>query len=799
MGRSPSWEEAGIRTDPSHRRGARAGRSLARLALALALALVGGAPLRAQANPFRDVPGDHWSVGAVRDLAQEGLIEGFPDGTFKGKKVVTRYDMAIHLAKMLARVDRLRAAGRPGLTPEDAVTVTRLTNEYKQELDLLGVRVDALEDRVGVVERATQKLEKDLSNVRVEGFYRVEATFVDEPYDFTNYPFQLSRNPYSDFTRNGLLPVRQEVFLRFLGNPYGLDGLDKSVETFVELKGILTGVRESRLEYRFSDPPIAGDNLDDFATGVVDERRVSVNRAHMELTSKRLKLRLFSEEAITNFTGPAALLTEESLSALVFGDFSPEQGVEASGRYKKLTYDASVLKDFDVTNAAGNNPADLYEEFEPDSVTDQDVFGLRLSYETHAEDAEAKNRLIFGSSYVEHVQGYEEEDDFNRVIGFDAVWEHRTEDTEADASIVLLNSEGPGDQQDTGAIIDGTWDHDRWTVIGKYYRFGYDYRANLAELPWVDTSINRNFRHPGGFTTRTRGERLLRGQVNYRADDTLLRTVEDLVLQGLYEEKWWEEDPDDTQPDFAGNRAKRAYIQAIMDLTDRTHIEARTEYRKDVLEGEKGELIHTLNVDLTLFGETTVVGDLEFNDDYDSVNEEGDSFSRRRGQIQVNSRVSDELFLKGYAELIKNEDRSFLRGATNQDGLDVNRVGGELNYSLDDDFAFKFFGERETIEDLRNPRDDGVFDRFAGEVDFNFTRALQLRYVRGIQDLDFILADDDFLINNFAQLRYQPTEATEVLLTYGFEYEAGGRPSDRGPLVFDRTNKIIQLTAQTDF
>lgn len=757
--------------------------------------------LWAQANPFRDVPSDHWSVKAVAELAREQLVEGFPDGEFKGKKVVTRYDMAIHLAKLLARIDRIRAEGRSGLGPEEAVTITRLTNEYKQELDLLGVKVDALEARLGTLERTTAKLDKDLSNVRVEGFYRIESTFVDEPFDFTDYPFDKDVNPYRDFTENGLRPLRQEVFLRFLGNPYGLDGLNKNVETFVELKGVLSGVSENRLEYRFSDPPIPGDDLDDFATGVVDDKRVSVSRAHMIVNSKRLRLRIFGEEAITNFTGPLSLLTEESLAALVLDDFSPEQGVEASGRYKKLTYDASILKDLKLDGTTGNNKDDLNEEFTPDSVSAQDVFGLRLSYETVAADQSPKNRLAFGTSYVEHIQGYEARHTYNRVLGYDTVFEHRSK-SQFDFSHVQLHSVGPGDFQDTGFLANASFKSGRWTAIGKAYRFGYDYRANLSQLPWVDTSINRNFRHPGGFVARTRGERLIRGQLNYRADDTLIRAVKDLTLQGLYEEKWWEENPRAAPPAFEGNHAKRAFVQAVADLTDKTHVEARTEYIKDVLDDEKGEWIHTLNFDMNLFGATSVVADLTLVDDYDSLaTEDQDHFYRRRGRIALNSKISDELFGKVYVEQVKNDSRpdDVVRPLVDADGRDVNRVGGELNYQRRDTWAIKLFGEREEIQDFRFPRTDGVFDRFAGEIDYNFTRALQLRFLHGIQDLDFVSRRDDYFTNNFMQMRYQPTEATEVLLTYGFEYEAGSVPSDRGPLVFDRTNKILQLTAQTDF
>lgn len=787
---------------------------------ALALGCLLLAPSLKAANPFRDVPGDHWSLEAVRRLSDQGLIEGFPDGTFKGKKVVTRYDMAVHLAKLLARVDRIRAQGRRGLSNEDAVTLTQLTNEYKQELDLIGVKVDAFEVRLGKVEDSTKQLAKDLSNVRVEGLYRFNAFFVDEPPDFSRYPFSPFRNQFFRFRRSGdfplqhgevrgdersgdtqeirsgLQPMEHEVFLRFLGNPFALEGLNKKIETFLEIKGVLNGPISNKLQYRFSDPPIAGDNLDDFATGIRDDQRVSVNRAHMLVKSKRLDVRFFAEESMTDFDGPAHLFTSENL----FG-WAPTQGVEANGAYKKLTYRGAILKRQTLVGGdLGYNRNDLNEEFVPETVSSQDAFGLRFGYETHK--AGVMNRLIFGTTYAEKVLDYQSANQFNRAIGFDVTWEHRCL-AEIDASLVHVFTNGPGDTHDAGTIFDVSYERARWDIAGKWYDFGRMYRADMAQPPWVDAggASNLNFRRPGGFLTRVAGEKLARTQIRYTADDTLFRNVDDLVFQFLFEQKWWEHDPDNPL-DEDGNTARKVSLQTIADLTDQTHIELRTEYIKDWLENEQGELRNSINIDMPLWGETTLEADLSFIDDYDREDDNGDTFSSRTGRISLNSQVSDELFVQGYVETVKNEDRSRFSNLVNPNGRDANRVGGEATYSLDDDFSLKLFAEREEIQDVINPDDDGTFDRFAAEFNYNFTRALQFRYIRGFQDLDFIRIDDDFLINNFAELRYQPTEATEILLTYGFEYEAGstaGFPSDRGPLNFYRTQNVLQLSAQTDF
>lgn len=61
------------------------------LVSALTTALVVGAVSTtfAAANPFADVPTDHWAYDAVSTLAADGVIEGYGTG-FKGDKNVTR-------------------------------------------------------------------------------------------------------------------------------------------------------------------------------------------------------------------------------------------------------------------------------------------------------------------------------------------------------------------------------------------------------------------------------------------------------------------------------------------------------------------------------------------------------------------------------------------------------------------------------------------------------------------------------------------------------------------------------------
>ena len=59
-------------------------------AVALAAALMFAVVAPAFAQPFADVPTNHWAYDAIAELAAKGLVEGYPDGTFKGDRAATR-------------------------------------------------------------------------------------------------------------------------------------------------------------------------------------------------------------------------------------------------------------------------------------------------------------------------------------------------------------------------------------------------------------------------------------------------------------------------------------------------------------------------------------------------------------------------------------------------------------------------------------------------------------------------------------------------------------------------------------
>ena len=91
----------------------------------------------AAANPFSDVPANHWAYKAILDLQKNGVIDGYGDGSFKGDKVITRYEMSQIVAKAMNHLDKADENSKGQLL--------KLQAEFAAELQNLGVRVENLE------------------------------------------------------------------------------------------------------------------------------------------------------------------------------------------------------------------------------------------------------------------------------------------------------------------------------------------------------------------------------------------------------------------------------------------------------------------------------------------------------------------------------------------------------------------------------------------------------------------------------------------------------------------------------
>ena len=114
-----------------------------KIVTSLAAMMVVGAACAFAANPFVDVPSDSWAYKSVVELADAGIIQGVDGQYFQGNRNITRYEAAEMVAKAMAHMDKASV--------EQRALINKLADEYADELNNLGVRVSALENRVGNV------------------------------------------------------------------------------------------------------------------------------------------------------------------------------------------------------------------------------------------------------------------------------------------------------------------------------------------------------------------------------------------------------------------------------------------------------------------------------------------------------------------------------------------------------------------------------------------------------------------------------------------------------------------------
>ena len=151
------------------------------------------------ANPFTDVSSDDWAYQAVASLSDEGVIDGYPDGTFRGDKHVTRYEIAQIVARLMAKEDTLNASQKE--------TLAKLSSQYANELKDLGVRIAELEKKRGAPDLITE--------LRVQSIDRYDDVFKGKKHNEISTRVRL----------NTITPVNDRVHL------YG------QIETILDMNG----------------------------------------------------------------------------------------------------------------------------------------------------------------------------------------------------------------------------------------------------------------------------------------------------------------------------------------------------------------------------------------------------------------------------------------------------------------------------------------------------------------------------------------------------------------------------------
>jgi hypothetical protein len=193
-------------------------------------------------SQLSDVRPTDWAFQALQSLVERyGCIAGYPDGTFRGNRAMTRYEFAAGLNACLDKVNELIKGGARGLaTKEDLASIQKLQEEFAAELATLRGRVDALEARTAELEAnqfsTTTKLNGEVV-FALTGIARGEDANGRDADKTTAFGSRVRLNFDTSFTGKDLLRTRLQVLnlgsfstnstktaegeLRFNAGPFG--------------------------------------------------------------------------------------------------------------------------------------------------------------------------------------------------------------------------------------------------------------------------------------------------------------------------------------------------------------------------------------------------------------------------------------------------------------------------------------------------------------------------------------------------------------------------------------------------
>ncbi|MBW4563793.1 MAG: iron uptake porin [Mojavia pulchra JT2-VF2] len=175
-------------------------------------------------SQFSDVQPTDWAFQALQSLVERyGCIAGYPNGTYRGNRALTRYEFAAGLNACLDRVNELIATATADLvTKQDLATLQRLQEEFSAELATLRGRVDSLEARTAELEANQFSTTTKLVG---EAIFAVSDAFGGNTGDVNNTVFQnrVRLGLESSFTGRDVLTTRLSA-----GNATAFDFRDQN-------------------------------------------------------------------------------------------------------------------------------------------------------------------------------------------------------------------------------------------------------------------------------------------------------------------------------------------------------------------------------------------------------------------------------------------------------------------------------------------------------------------------------------------------------------------------------------------
>ncbi|MEG4816599.1 iron uptake porin [Microcoleus sp. K5-D4] len=162
-----------------------------------------------------DVRPTDWAFQALQSLVERySCIVGYPDGTYRGNRALTRYEFAAGVNACLDQITQLIGSTGNLVTRDDLAILQRLQEEFAAELATLRGRVDGLEARTAELEANQFSTTTKLAG---EAIFAVSDTFVgdgirlEDDRTVTNFGYRVRLNFNTSFTGRDLLRTRLQA------------------------------------------------------------------------------------------------------------------------------------------------------------------------------------------------------------------------------------------------------------------------------------------------------------------------------------------------------------------------------------------------------------------------------------------------------------------------------------------------------------------------------------------------------------------------------------------------------------
>ena len=225
---------------------------------------------QAQIDALKDIPTNSWAYQAIIDLVNDGIIVGYPDGTFKGNRPLTRYEAAVMVERAVQFLTKKLANPQTAsaVTQKDLDALRSLLDEFKGDIDSLKLRVGDIDSRLKSVEAAQKNDEAVAARAQIHAYIQLRpGSFNDAvaAYNGDGRPLQ---------SLVGLAPVSGQTQVGSGGNvsaPRYLTGQNGTGFGYSLLRVLVDGQLDPRTSYHIRAENVYNwDTADAFNAGALN-------------------------------------------------------------------------------------------------------------------------------------------------------------------------------------------------------------------------------------------------------------------------------------------------------------------------------------------------------------------------------------------------------------------------------------------------------------------------------------------------------------------------------------------------